>query len=258
MRQLLPEPRAHVDLERVYAYPPAHPGVHPAVRTGVHSAPGSPHVRLNFVGTPDGAASLAGRSEPLSGPADKRLFGLLRGLADVILVGAGTVRAEGYGPAKAGPERRAMRERLGLSPVPPIAVVTSSLDLDLTSAFFTDAVARPLVLTSGRAPQDRTAAADEVADVVVVGGAAVDLERAVAELGARGLRRVLCEGGPTLFGELLLADLVDELCLTLAPVLAGGGHHRLTGDVALPEPRRFALGSLLEDDDSLFLRYVRR
>jgi riboflavin biosynthesis pyrimidine reductase len=243
MRQLLPVASDDVDLDQAYAVPD---------QTG-------PHVRVNFVSSLDGAVTLEGVSAPLSSPHDRVVFHLLRGLADVILVGAATVRGEGYGPAKVGDERRDARERAGLAPVPTIAVVTSRLELDLTSRFFTEAVARPVLFTTELAPEPVRAAAAERADVVVAGESAVDLGLAVAELADRGLRRVLCEGGPRLFTDLLAADLVDELCLTLAPVLAGASHHRLTAETVPMPPRSYRIGRLLEADDGyLFCRYLRR
>jgi riboflavin biosynthesis pyrimidine reductase len=242
MRQLLPEPAEPVDLASAYAVPASPPR----------------HLRVNFVATLDAAVTLDGVSAPLSSPQDREVFFLLRSMADVILAGAATVRNERYGPARPNVQRNALRERLGKPPVPPIAVVTSRLDLDLGSAFFTEAVAPPIVFTTEQAPPDIRAKAVELADVVVVGQSSVDLRVVVDELATRGLRHVLCEGGPRLFAGLLAADLVDELCLTLAPMVAGGGHHRLTPDVPIDHPHRYRIERLLEADDGfLFARYAR-
>jgi riboflavin biosynthesis pyrimidine reductase len=245
MRRLLPPsaPDGDVDLAEVYAVPEA----------------SGPSVRVNFVTTLDGVISIDGVSAPLSSQLDRRLFSLLRDLTDVVLVGAGTARAEGYGPVRATDDRVQRRQRLGLPDVPPIAVVTTRLDLDLGSAFFTEAVARPIVFTTSQASPAALSAAGTLADVVVAGDTTVDLDLVVANLAGRGLPRILCEGGPRLLSDLLAADLVDELCLTLAPVLAGGGQQRLTPPAAVADPRRFALASLLEADDGyLFTRYRRR
>ena len=243
MRQLLPEPADEVDLTEAYRVPDG----------------AGPYVRVNFVATLDAAVTLEGVSAPLSSPHDRTVFHLLRALADVVLAGAATVRNEGYGPARPNEERRRLREELGKPPVPTIAVVTTRLDFDFGTPFFTEAVARPIMFTTELAPEEARAAAAEHADVVVAGESMVDTGLVVDELAERGLPHVLCEGGPRLFSELLAAERVDELCLTLAPVIAGGGHHRLTADGPLPQPQRFTVGRLLEADDGyLFARYLRR
>jgi riboflavin biosynthesis pyrimidine reductase len=242
VRRLLPDPADELtddDLLAAYAPP----------------AGTARHVRANFVQSADGAGSLDGLSGGLSSAADKRVFGLLRDLADVILVGAGTVRAEGYGYPAYDEHRRARRRRLGLAELPTFAVVSRSLDLDPTSSLFTAAPVRTLVITAGAAPADRRAALEPVADVVVAGDEQVDLAAALDELAGRGLRRVLCEGGPTLLGTLAAAGLLDELCLTVAPLLAGPGAGRITagpGHPALP----MRVGQLLTEGGALFCRYL--
>ncbi|HVA60419.1 MAG TPA: pyrimidine reductase family protein [Mycobacteriales bacterium] len=237
MRRLYPEPADPVDLAEMYA------------------VSGERHVRANMVATVDGAISVDGRSGGVSGPADHELFLLLRGLADVILVGAGTVTAESYGPARPTAAIREQRRARGLAEVPPVAVVTSRLSLDLGLRFFTEAVVRPLVLTTARAPAGRRSAAAELADVVVVGDDSVDLPGALAELADRGLGRVLCEGGPTLLAQLVAAGVLDELCLTISPLLVGGDAPRiLKGGPVGPRPAR--LIHLLEADGELFARYA--
>jgi riboflavin biosynthesis pyrimidine reductase len=187
-------------------------------------------LRANMVASVDGAASLAGRSGGLSGAADRLVFGLLRGLADVVLVGAGTARAEGYGPARpaAGPWWQELRA--GRTAVPPIAVVTRLLSLDLSVPLITGAPAdaRTIIITTAVAPADRRAAAAAAgADVLIAGDGTVDMRAAVAALAGLGHRRLLTEGGPRLLGELAGYGLLDELCLTLSPVLAGGAAGRI-------------------------------
>ena len=205
-----------------------------------------PHVRANFVSSADGAVSLGGVSGGLSSPADKRLFGVLRDLADVVLVGAGTVRTENYGYPAYGPDRRARRAGLGLAELPTFAVVSGSGDLDPGSRFFREARVRPLVLTGAERP-----GLADVADVVRM----EDLGHAVDLLAGRGLRRILCEGGPALYGGLTAAGLLDELCLSLSPVLAGTGPGRIAGGP--PHPARgLALRHVLAEDGMLFLRYA--
>ena len=220
-------------------------------------------LRANMVSSLDGAATAAGRSGGLSGEADRQVFALLRALADVVLVGAGTVRAEGYRPARAtaGPRWAWLRE--GRPPAPPIAVVTRALDLDTGTPLFTGAppYARTIVVTTGSAPAGRRAAAARTADVIVAGDDGVDLATALDELASRGHRRILCEGGPHLLAQLAGAGLVDELCLTLSPVLAGPGAGRIVAGGPPPvggAPQPFALAHALADEEYLLCRYVRR
>ena len=217
----------------------------------------TPRVRVNFVSSLDGAVTVDGYSEGLSGAADKLVFGILRAACDVLLVGAGTLRHEGYGPVRLSADRRERRVAAGLPEVPVLAVVSGRLDLSPDHPALADAPVRPVVITRAAAPEDRREALSAVADVLVCGNSEVDLGGALDELAARGLRQVLCEGGPYLLSALHRADRVDELCLTLAPVLAGPGPGRITaGEPA--EARRMALGHVAEEDGSLFLRYVRR
>jgi riboflavin biosynthesis pyrimidine reductase len=182
------------------------------------------------------------------------VFRTLRWLADVILVGAGTARAEDYGGAVVPAERRELRQSAGLAPVPPIAVLSGSAALDPASRLFT-AEARPLVLTKASAPADRLAALRPVAEVVVCGDDRVLPDLVLTELAARGLVRVLTEGGPTLHAEFAGAGLLDELCLTVAPLLGGPGHLGIVAGPAWPGARPMELAHALEEDGSLFLRY---
>jgi riboflavin biosynthesis pyrimidine reductase len=215
----------------------------------------APYVRANFITSADGAASLNGRSGGLSTPADRRLFALLRDMADVILVGAGTARVERYRPAEADEVRRARRRSLGLAPLPRIAVVSGRLDLDPASPLFAPDKLRTIVVTHRSAPEDRRAALAEVADVIVAGDDAVDITAAIDELAARKLTRVSCEGGPTLLRTVLAAQRLDELCLTIVPTLVGAASHRLTaGPIA--DPSNLTVRHLLEEDGALFLRYL--
>lgn len=179
-----------------------------------------------MIASVDGAASLQGRSGALGGPADKSLFALLRALADVIVVGTATTRTEGYRPARLEEAVRARRSKWGLSPVPPIAVVTQGCRLDWTSPFFTEAEQRPLVLTAASAGAAERARAAQVADVIVAGETDVDLGSAVAVLGERGHENVLAEGGPGVAIQLRAAGLLDEVCLSLSPLLVAGDARR--------------------------------
>ncbi|MET1043615.1 MAG: pyrimidine reductase family protein [Microbacteriaceae bacterium] len=214
-------------------------------------------LRVNFISSLDGAATHNGRSAGLGTPADKRVFGLLRRLADVILVGAGTVRAEGYGGRLLDDAGRAWREERGLPPHPVVAVVSARLDLDPGSPLFSDAPVRPLVITTRQAPAARRAALAEVSDVLDSGGTAVDTRLMRELLAERGLRQVHCEGGPHLLGTLIEEGTVDELCLTLSPRLEGGTARRIT-DGGRVAPTGMTLAHVLTGDDgTLLLRYVR-
>ncbi len=236
-----------VDLAAAYAYPPVSAG----------ARPGRPAawVRANMVASTDGAATSKGTSGAISSEQDRELFSTLRALADVIVVGAQTVRVEGYGPARARPGWAALRE--GRPPVPPVAIITGSLGLDLSSPLFSavPAGARTIVITSEAAPPERLELARECADVIVAGSRHVDLTAAIAALADRGLHRILTEGGPHLLGQLVAADLLDELCLTVSPLLAGGEDMRIMAGALLTKPRRLRLGHVLEAQGSLFCRY---
>lgn len=217
----------------------------------------TPRVRMNFVESADGAATLGGRSGALGGETDRALMQVLRAMCDVVLVGAGTVRAEGYGGVRVDEEDAAHRRAAGLSAQPRIAVVSRSLDIGPRHPFFADAVSRPIVVTCSASSAERRAALAAVADVLVCGDDAVDLPAAIARLGDAGLTQVLSEGGPHLFGALLDAGLVAEVCVTVAPRVVGGDAPRISRG-APESDRRFALASVLTDDDGfVFLRYSR-
>jgi 5-amino-6-(5-phosphoribosylamino)uracil reductase len=211
-----------------------------------------------MVSSLDGAARHDGRSQALSSDADMRVFGVLRVLADAVVVGAETVRQEGYRPARARAEFTARRAAAGQSPAPAIAVVSASLDLDFSAPLFTAPVTPTLLLTGADAAPDRVTAAEKAGAVVVVAGDGhgVDPARALAELAARGLQRLLCEGGPRLLAQFAAAGVVDELCLTLAPLVTAGGAPRIMNGPTIAIPKRFRPVSILEEDGYLFTRYT--
>jgi riboflavin biosynthesis pyrimidine reductase len=213
-------------------------------------------VRLNFVESADGAATLEGRSGPLGGEGDRDLMQVLRAMADVIVVGAGTVRVEGYGSVDVGEADSAWRERAGLSPQPAFAVVSGALRLTPEDAVFA-ASQHPVVVTTTHAGASRRAALEPVADVIDCGdGREVDLAAMLDAFAERGWSQILCEGGPHLFGALLDAGLVDEVCITLAPRFVGGSAGRIARG-AEELDRRFALRHALTDDEGfVFLRYI--
>ncbi|MEE4542540.1 pyrimidine reductase family protein [Streptomyces sp. V4-01] len=231
-------------LAGAYAYPPREDG---------------PWLRANMVSSLDGAAHAGGRSAPLSSEADMRLFGVLRALADVVVVGAETVRQEGYRPARARSAFAALRAADGQSPAPAIAVISRRLDLDLGTPLFTDPVVPTLVLTGAGTPRAAADAARAAGAVVVTAGDGdgVDPVRAVRELAARGFARLLCEGGPRILAQFAAAGAVDELCLTLSPLVTGGDAPRIMNGPGVAPPARFVPRSILEEDGFLFTRYVR-
>ena len=208
------------EIERLYAYP---------------AATGRPWVRTNFVATVDGAAhGTDGVSGTLGGEADQRVFGVLRSLADVILVGAGTARDEGYGPADV-----------------PIVLVTRSLDVPAALR-----VPGTVVVTTADVAQDRLDAVGDDVEVIALGTGTIDWPAVLDEFADRGWHHVLCEGGPSLHGELVSLDLVDEVCLTVAPVVTAGSAPRIAhADDAVD--RAMTLGHALAVDDVLLTRWVR-
>lgn len=227
-------------------------------------APPAHWLRANMVASLDGAATVDGRSGGLSGEADEQVFAMLRALADVILVGAGTARAEGYRPVRPDSEgRRWSWLREGRTPSAPIAVITRALDLDTDGPLIAGAPphARTIVITTESAPQQRRTAAARTAEVVVAGEASVDLKAAVDALAERGHQRISCEGGPHLLAQLAGAGLLDELCLTVSPLLAGPGADRIvTGGLPMPGggTQPLTLAHTLADDGYLICRYVRQ
>ncbi|MGW3465411.1 pyrimidine reductase family protein [Streptomyces olivaceoviridis] len=235
------------ELAAAYAYPEPAPG-----------AP-RPWLRANMVSSLDGAAQHEGRSQPISSATDMRIFGTLRALADVVVVGAETVRQEGYRPARVRDEFAGARAAAGQTPVPAIAIVTASLELDFTLPLFTSPLVPTLILTGAAAAPDRIAAAERAGAQVVIAGEGMGVEpaRAVQALAGLGHTRLLTEGGPRLLGQLIAAEALDELCLTLSPTLTAGNAQRIAGGPSVAVPHRFGLVSLLEQDGFLFGRYCR-
>jgi riboflavin biosynthesis pyrimidine reductase len=212
-----------------------------------------PTLRVNFIASLDGAVTVDGLSGGLHGPGDKEVFDSLRMVCDALIVAAGTVRRENYDALRLTEPARAWRRAHGLAEFPLMVIVSGSLDLDPDQLIFADAPVRPIVVTHRAAPRGRVTG---FADVLTVGDESVDLAAAVAELRARGATQLLCEGGPHLLGALTAADLVDEVCLTVSPLLVGGGPGRIAAG-ASGLPRRMSLRHALSLEDMLFLRYVR-
>lgn len=220
--------------------------------------PSGAWLRVNFVTTLDGSASAAGTTGSLGGPDDLRVFDLLRRVADVVLVAAGTVRDEGYGPMVLHDADVAWRRAHGKPDHPVFALVSGSLSLDPASRVFTEAPVRPIVLTSATAAESpRGEALAAVADVVPCGDDTVDPVLLRDALVSRGLTTIHCEGGPSFFGALVAADLVDELTLTIDPTLEGGAGPRITRGSS-PELRRMRPAHVLRGEgDVLLTRYIR-
>ncbi|MBI0295664.1 pyrimidine reductase family protein [Streptomyces sp. PRKS01-29] len=237
------------ELADAYAYPePPH-------------GPSGAFLRANMVSSLDGAAHHDGRSKPLSSDADMRIFGVLRGLADAVVVGAETARREGYRPARAREAFAERRAALGQPPAPAIAVVSASLDLDFSQPLFTEPLVPTIVITGATAAQERIEAARGAGAEVVFAGAGpsgrVDTAAVVTALAELGHTRLLTEGGPTLLAEFAAAGVLDELCLAVAPLAFAGDAKRIMNGPVLGEPERFTLASVLEEAGFLFTRYRR-
>ncbi|MDZ4265568.1 MAG: pyrimidine reductase family protein [Mycobacterium sp.] len=237
-------------LTRHYTYPDSHPG-------GV----GSCVVRGNMIASVDGGATSSGKSGDLGGAGDRAVFGVLRELADVIVVGASTARVENYSGVQLGAAQRQARRRRGQAEVPPIAVLTRFGSLERDARLFHRTDVPPLILTSAGAVADTTARLGGLAEVLDASGEhpdSVDLRTALGLLAERGLMRVLTEGGPGVLGMFTQHDLLDELCMTVAPVLVGGGSGRIvTGPAEVHTAMRLH-HALTDDDGYLYLRYTRR
>lgn len=230
---------------------PVGPDDHEAVLRGMYPHP-ERWVRGNMVATLDGAAAGPdGRSGSINGPADHRVFHVLRSLADVVLVGAGTVRAERYGAPRTSEPLRAARVAAGQTPDPELAVVTGRGDLP---AALLDDEPTPWVFTSADAPFLGHLRAHLPVERLHVHGGPVDVRRVIETLVAAGRGRVLTEGGPRLLGSLLSEGLVDELCLTQSPLVAGGGPALVGGGTGVPRPAR--LVHLLHADGFLLGRWL--
>jgi riboflavin biosynthesis pyrimidine reductase len=214
-----------------------------------------PWLRVNFAESLDGAVTLDGYSAGLSGPEDKRVFAILRMMCDALVVGAGTVRNEGYGPLRPPPARREWRLAHGLAEYPTLVVVSRTLELDPDQSAFADAPVRPIVLTPAAPDAVAGHRMESVADVVTYRND--DIADGIDLLRDRGFRHVLSEGGPNILGALTAANLVDDLCLTLSPLLAGPGAGRITAGPPAPEPRQLELRHILSGDGQLMLRYTK-
>lgn len=212
-------------------------------------------VRVNMVNTLDNEAAFDGRVAAISDPTDHQLLLDLRAFADVLLVGAGTVRAESYGRVILTERQIELRQaKLGLTGRPPVAVVTSKGRLPKESRLF-GVEPRPLIITTAVAAQE--GAPDDAQETIVAGHDRVDLPQAIDALRERGFRRILCEGGPSLLHTLAEHDLIDEMCVTVSPMIAGAQGGSPRPGTTLDGPRRMKLAHVLSHNDFLYLRYTR-
>jgi riboflavin biosynthesis pyrimidine reductase len=239
----------------------------PRTTAGLHPWYGDPPdgVRANIILSLDGGAVFNGKTRPISDDTDLWLLNQLRGYADVVVVGAGTVRAERYGPVRLDPEQRAHRREAGYGEEPPpFAVVSARAQLERDLPVFNGRGTRPLLITVERSREQAEQLAD-LADVVIAGDERVDPTTMLAALRERGLHRVLCEGGPTLLASFIEHDLVDDMCLSLAPRFAGPQPVDALGRPGQPleetarlaQPITLPLRHVLEHDGILYLRYFR-
>lgn len=204
----------------------------------------------------DGTAAIGGRVGSLSTQPDQTLFRRMRQIADIVMVGAETVRREGYGLVKLSPAAQEQRRRLGQPPIPPVAVVSRSLDLDWSAALFADApeTAPTHVITCSSADPERLAEARRHATVILAGTDRVEPQAALTALAEAGHGVVLCEGGPRWLGELVAAGRLDELCLSISPLMGGD----LLPVAVTPEGAgitHFEMKGVMAEDSTLFLRY---
>ena len=212
-------------------------------------------VRANMIATLDGAAAFAGRTKAVTDPADQVLLTHLRSHADVVLVGSATVAAERYGPVRLAAELRERRLAAGQAELPRLAIVTARGALSPELRVFSGHI-RPLVVTTEWTARERPELAD-IADVVTAGAEQIDAAAIITALSGLGLARVLCEGGPYLLSSLVDADLVEEMCLTVAPFLTGPQPTTPQAPSAMTTPTRLTLRHVLQRNDLLYLRYAR-
>jgi len=217
-------------------------------------------VRGNMIASLDGAATADGKAGGLAGAGDRSMFTLMRHAADVILVGAATVRVENYSGAQVPLAARHERQRRGQAEVPPIAVVTRTGNLDPDALFFTRTEVAPLILTCADSVDDTRMRLGSVAEVLNASGPqadSVDNATALKLLAERGLFRVLSEGGPLLLSQLIADDLLDELCLTVAPILVGGTGRRIAAGSGEVHSTMRPAHLLSDDQGYLYTRYLR-
>ncbi|HEC10173.1 MAG TPA: pyrimidine reductase family protein [Acidimicrobiales bacterium] len=243
MYRILPPPTVEIDPDWAY-------------REQERRGPRRPWVMMNMIASADGAIDWEGASGPLGSAGDKDVFGAIRSLPDVILVGSTTATVEDYGPPSTSVSTRTRRLEAGAWPVARGAVVSNSLSLDPGARLFGSRSNRPIIITSEASPADRRGLLAEHADVVVAGGDRVDMAAAMDVLADLGARTVLSEGGPALNAQLIAAGLVDEVFLSVAPMLLAGESRRIAYGTGVDTPVDLELVQVLTEDHYLFLRYL--
>ncbi|OPX09043.1 pyrimidine reductase family protein [Mycobacterium sp. AT1] len=217
-------------------------------------------VRANMISSLDGGATDDGKAGGLAGPGDRALFARMRQEADVILVGASTVRIENYSGAQMSLAERRERQGRGQTEVPPIAIVTHAADFEHDARIFTRTEIPPMIMTCRETVPEANARFGSTAEVVDASGShtdRVDPAVVLAIFAERGLRRVLSEGGPSLISLLTEHDLIDELCVTIAPILVGGTARRIASGSGEAHTRMRRCHLLTDDEGYLYTRYVR-
>jgi len=245
MQQIFPESQVSIDVHAVY---------NADVREPVGDRP---WVLANMISSADGGISVDGTSGGLGGDGDKAVFNALRSVPDIVMVASGTVIAENYKPPTLPDEVQTERVARGQHALPRLAIVTRSLSIEPTQEVF-DGDTRPLIVTTANSDEVARNELSNVADIITAGDDDVDLDDALKQLAADGAKCVLLEGGPTLNGAFVDADLIDELCLSVAPFLLGGESPRIIDHSSEGKLRDLRLDRTLHDDDgALFQRYVR-
>lgn len=210
-----------------------------------------------MISTVDNVTEVEGVSGPLGSPGDKDIFSAVRALPDIILVGSTTAVAERYNPPSTSVSTKTRRLTSGAWPVARIAVVSARLDFDLTLPMFTRPSQRPMVVTTTNADPNKIERVADVADLIQCGIDSVDLPEALHQMADLGAQRVLCEGGPSLNGALLDAGLIDEVFVTVAPLLGGGQSRGIAQGNFIHQIQELELRHVLTEDHFLFLRYTR-
>jgi riboflavin biosynthesis pyrimidine reductase len=254
-------PGQHVDkggsyIVRVLLGPQSNPLDSPNDLATFYPWPAGGWVRAMMAMSLDGSAvGPDGRSRSISAGPDRILLSDLRSMSDVVLVGASTIRVERYRPMIAVPACASARSALGLAPAPVVTIVSASLDLPWQEAMFHESTIRPIVVTVESADRDRLLVAERHAQVIRLPGENIDLGIMLMRLREVGLTRIVCEGGPRLLAQLVAEDLIDEADITLSPVFTGGGQWSSGTPFALPS--RFRLAHVINDEDFLFMKYLR-
>lgn len=242
MQRLLPDPGPVEPAELLAGFSPVE-----------LAGPERPYVFTNFAVTVDGHATIAGRSGAIGSATDTAMLMGLRSRADAVIIGAGTMRAENYGRLLPNAQTRARRERMGLPHDPLAVIVSNSMDLPWDAGLFTCGSGRVLIFTAAEEEPPPTATPTRVDRHP--GG--VDLDAALRHLRVeRGIRGLLCEGGPTLHADLLAGGLVDELFVTIGPKLTGGSGPGMVEGALRDEPIDLELRWLVAEGPELFARYA--